>query len=126
MAKATRANGPSYTEDELNDPQRAETPVRVRRPIIGKVDREQYKADNDPKEEVASSPGMNSSPTTDQKPTEENETTPSRRPRARTTGNRSKAPEKEADSDASSTDGGTRNSETKPSDEVADEFDDFD
>lgn len=123
MAKTTKADGASHTEAELNDPVLQRRPVRIRRPQIGQVDKETYSAEESDRE-VKSSPGINSSPSTDQQAPNDEPESLSPRQRARTTANRSKAPERGTTSGARSTAGSGRSNETKPSSDD-DLFDDI-
>lgn len=129
MAKATRANGPTYTEDEVSDPEFAPAPVRVRRPELGQVDRQPFTAD-DERGDPPSAPedGTDSSESSEKSNSPEETSKPSNLKPARTTGNRSRRTAQ--GSAASSTGGSGQKVETAPSseapaDEDEDEFEEF-
>jgi hypothetical protein len=95
MARATRANGPSYTDDELADPT---PPIRYpRRAEIGFIDRPVVK-------EEEPSVGTDSSPSSKNESNSDDNSTPSLHKPAHTTESHSEAPEQEADSTAPTTD----------------------
>lgn len=119
MAQTSRYGGPSITPEEAADPFPPERPVRVRRPELGLVDREPYKADEEESPSATDGTDSSQSSESELKSGEKPKATP--RKVARTTGNRSTPQETETASAASSTDGDTRKTETE-----FDEFGEFD
>lgn len=109
MARVSRYGGVSFTEHEASDPA---PPIGremwIRRPQLGLVDRQPYKAN--PREEMEESPsvqkqedGGNSIQSSESAETSDDVKPVSRRKRAPTTGNRSRV--KETSSTAHLTDG---------------------
>lgn len=120
MAQASKHGGPSITPEEAADPSPPSRPFRVRRPELGKVDREPYRPDE---EEVPVSPGGRSTQSSTKDKTSDEQPKAVPRKAARTTGNRSRPAEKETDSTVHSTDGSGRKTETESAEDL--EFDEF-
>lgn len=117
MASSTRHGGPSYTPDELADPDLPA--VIVKRAELGYVDRKEKEGKSSQKTD-----GGDSTQSSEKQATHTNSPEKADPKPARMTANRSKA-RKTEDSTAHSTDGSTRKTGTESA-EAEDEFDDFD